>query len=71
MNYIKICTLMMLLQSINAKRKREVLRKVRDISLFEIENTDELDRHPKVMSTSCARNIDRLKAGPANVPEVI
>ena len=71
MNYIKICTFMMLMQSSDAKRRREVLRKVRDISHHEFENTDELNKHPKVMSTTCARNIDRLKAGPANVPEVI
>ena len=72
LNILKICTLFAAVETEAknpAKKRRGVLSSVRNVS-SKIK-FDELNQHPKVMSNECALNIDRLKAGPENIPEVI
>lgn len=61
-----------LLSSADARReKRSIMHLVRNETNLSKEY-DDLHRHP-VVSTSnvCSKAVDRLKAGPANIPEVI
>ena len=49
--------------------KRTILNKIRNLD--ELVPIKERFAHPKVNKASCSTAIDRLKKGPANIPEVI
>ena len=49
---------------------RDIVSKVRDVPLDHPE-VDDLHRRPRVMSSDCSADIDRLKAGPVDFSQVI
>lgn len=46
-------------------QRRNALDSIRNISF------DGFNKHPRVQATSCTKTINRLKAGPADIPKVI
>ena len=66
--HTQLYILLLLLQS-SSIEGRKIINSIRNSP--ESHTSDHLHKHPRVRSMECTTSVNRLKFGPANVPEVI